>query len=312
MNTILKETTEEYLKGRRALGFKLYEHGLFLDQFIKFLDEQGKSIITKELAVKWAMLPTGCDPSLWATRYRVIRQFAFYCKAIEPKTELLPEGLFPYRYKRKQPYIYSKKQIVELLTAASGLESSKGFRALTISTFLGLLAVTGMRIGECLGLDCDDVNLKEGLLTIKKTKNGKARLLPLHSSTVKVLSNYAKKRDVILPIAKTSKFFVNEWGTKLTQWSVRWTFVRLSKQIGLRGPSDRLGPRIHDLRHTVAVRILQQWYRRGKDVEAYLPHLTTFLGHGHLRDTYWYITGVPELMQLAVKKMKSLKGDNVL
>jgi integrase len=310
--SILKKAAEEYLKGRRALGFKLYEHGLFLDQFIAFLEAQEKSVITKEFAVKWATLSKGCNPSRWTKKYGVIRQFALYYRAIDPRTEILPEGLFPYTYKRKQPYIYKKKQIIELINAAKGLESSKGLRALTVSTFIGLLAVTGMRIGECLGLDCEDVNLKEGLLTIRKTKNGKPRLLPLHISTVKVLRNYAKKRDAILPISKSPRFFVNELGTKLTQWSVRQTFVRLSHQIGLRRPSDRFGPRIHDLRHTVAVRILQEWYRKGKDVEAYLPHLTTFLGHGHLDDTYWYITGVPELMQLAVKKMYSLKGDRTL
>ena len=308
----LKEAAKEYLKGRRSLGFKLYEHGLFLDQFVNFLEARGESIITKELAIRWAMLPIGCNPSRWTTRYGIIRQFALYFKAIEPRTELLPEGLFPYRYKRKQPYIYSKRQIVELLNAAKKLESSKGLRALTIYTFLGLLAVTGMRIGECLGLNCGDVNLNEGLLTIRKTKNGKARLLPLHNSTVQVLRNYAKKRNSILPVAKSPRFFVNEWGTKLTQWSVRWTFVRMSHQIGLRGPSDRFGPRIHDLRHTFAVRVLQEWYRKEKDVEAYLPHLTTFLGHGHVHDTYWYITGVPELMRLSVKKMNSSEGNNVL
>ena len=306
--SILRKAIEEYLKGRRALGFKLYEHGLLLSQFADFLEAQGEFTITRELAIKWATLPNDCNPSHWTKRFGVIRKFALYFRAIDPRTELLPQGLFPYRYKRKQPYIYTKKQIVELIDAARGLNSSEGLRALTISTFLGLLAITGMRIGECLGLDCDDVNLKEGLLAIRKTKNGKTRLLPLHSSTVKELGNYAKKRDNILPIAKTSRFFVNEWGTKLTQWSVRWTFIRLSRQTGLRGPSDRFGPRIHDLRHTFAVRILQDWYRNGKEVEAYLPYLTTFLGHGHVHDTYWYITGVPELMQLAVKKMDSFKG----
>jgi len=308
----LRKSIEEYLKGHRSLGFKFYEHGLFLSQFVNFLEAKGSDVITKELAVEWATLPTSCNLSLWTVRYGVIQKFSQYYKAIDPQTELLPQGLFPYRYKRKRPYIYTRKQITELINAAKKLNSSKGLRALTNATFLGLLAVTGMRIGECLGLNCNDVNLEDGLLTIRNTKNGRPRLLPLHPSTVRVLRDYARQRDQILPSAKSPRFFVNEWGTKLTQWSVRWTFVRLSRQIGLRSSSDRFGPRIHDLRHTFAIRMLQSWYRKKKDVEAYLPYLTTFLGHGHVRDTYWYITGVPELMQLAVKRMASLKGNNTL
>ena len=308
----LRKSVEEYLKGRRSFGFKLYEHGLFLTQFVDFLEVKGSDVITKELAVEWATLPIGCNPSRWTGRYGVIQKFSQYYKVIDPRTELLPQGLFPYRYKRKSPYIYTKKEIIKLINAAKKLNSGKGLRALTNATFLGLLAVTGMRIGECLGLNCSDVNLKDGLLIIRSTKSGRPRLLPLHPSTVRVLRNYAQKRDSILPIAKSPRFFVNEWGTKLTQWSVRWTFIRLSRQIGLRNSSDRFGPRIHDLRHTFAVRMLQDWYRKKKDVEAHLPHLTTFLGHGHVRDTYWYITGVPELMQLAVKRMVSLKGNNTL
>jgi integrase len=119
-------------------------------------------------------------------------------------------------------------------------------------------------------------------------------------------------RYILLPCAKSPRFFVNECGTKLTQWSVRWSFVRISRQVGLRSPSDRFGPRIHDLRHTFAVRTLEDWYRKGKDVEKYLPYLTTYLGHGHVRDTYWYITGVPELMQLAIKRMTSIKGNSIV
>jgi integrase len=310
--SILRKYAEEYINGRRSLGFKLYEHGLFLTQFIDFLESKDTSIITKELVVQWATLPTDCNPSRWAKRYGVMREFANYYKAIDFRTEILPPGLFPYRYKRKRPYIYTEKQIIDLINAAKKLYSSKGLRALTNSTFLGLLAVTGMRIGECLGLDCKDVNLEEGLLTIRETKNGKQRLLPLHASTVTVLRNYAKHRNRILPIAKSTRFFVNEWGTKLTQWSVRWTFIRLSRQIGLRGASDRFGPRIHDLRHTAAVRMLQDWYRRGKDVEAYLPRLTAFLGHGHVGDTYWYITQTPELLRLVIKRMTLLPGDSIL
>jgi integrase/recombinase XerD len=159
--------------------------------------------------------------------------------------------------------------------------------------------VTGMRVKEAIGLDRDDVNLTEGILTVRDSKFGKSRFVPIHTSTQKVLQDYAILRDKIRPRLKSQAFFVSEDGARLTTWSVRWNFIKLSRQIGLRGPNDSHGPRLHDLRHRFAIQTLIAWYRAGMDIEQNMPKLSTYLGHRHVNDTYWYISAVPELLQLA-------------
>jgi len=215
----------------------------------------------------------------------------------------------PYRYSRKPPYVYTEEQVLALMEAAKKLPSKTGLRAFTYSTLFGLLAVTGMRITETLGLDCVDVDLREGVLNVRQTKLGKPRLIPLHPSTITALRRYARRRDRICLEAKSPSFFVAECGTRLTGCTVRWTFNRLSRQIGLRGASDRVGPRIHDFRHTFAVRLLQNWYQQNKDVEKRLPQLAMLLSHTHVNDTYWYLTATPDLLQAAAKRMASSRKE---
>jgi len=233
----------------------------------------------------------------------MVRQFARYRSATDPRTEIPPQGLLPHRYHRKPPYIYRDDEVVRLIQAAQQLPSPKGLRAATYSTLLGLLSVTGMRISEPIHLDCDDVDLAEGILTVRQTKFGKSRLVPVHPSTQKVLRHYACLRDRIFPRPVTPSFFVSERGTRLTDCTVRWTFVRLSHRIGLRGPSDRRGPRIHDLRHAWVIRTLRHCYGAGEDVERRLPAITTYIGHGHVTDTYWYFSATPDLLKLAAARL---------
>jgi integrase/recombinase XerD len=304
----LRKAVRQYINERAALGFKTYEHNNYISQFVNFMEDQEAAFITKKLALQWATLPNDCSVPHKAKRLGVIRQFTKYYAAIEPRTEVPPEGLLPYKYQRTQPYIYTKKQIVKLINAAKRIPSETGLRALTYSTFLGLLAVTGTRIGEAIYLEQKDVDLDEGMLQIRMAKLDRCRLVPLHPSTVKVLRRYVRQRDKIYPKAKTSSFFVSESGIRLTCWTVRWTFNKLSRQIGLRGPLDRSGPRIHDLRHTTVVNIVEDWYREGKNVEKLLPQLAMFIGHRHLNDTYWYMTATPELLKLAAKRAAFLKG----
>jgi integrase len=190
--------------------------------------------------------------------------------------------------------------------AAKKLPSPLGLRAATYATLFGLLAVTGMRVSEPVGLDRDDIDLNRGILTIRRTKFGKSRMLPLHASTLEALRRYGKLRDRLFP--RTRSFFVAEHGGRLTVWSVRSTFVALSRQIGLRGPQESYGPRLHDLRHRFAVKTLIRWYRAGVDVEQHLPELSTYLGHVHVADTYWYITAVPELLRLATLRLEEKGG----
>lgn len=193
---------------------------------------------------------------------------------------------------------------MRLIEAARQLPSPRGLRAVTYATLFGLLAVTGMRVSEPIALDRDDVDLARGILTVRRTKFGKSRIVPIHVSTLEELRHYAGLRDRMRPQAQVRSFFVSERGTRLTDSSVRWTFVCLSRQIGLRGPDDSRGPRLNDLRHGFAIETLLRWYRAGVDVEQHLPELSTYLGHVHVHDTYWYISAVPELLQLATLRLE--------
>jgi integrase len=221
---------------------------------------------------------------------------------LDARTEIPPQGLLPYRFRRKQPYLYTDEEITHLIKAAKKLSSPLGLRAATYSTLYELLAVTGMRVSEPVGLDHGDVDLSRGILTVRRTKFGKTRMVPLHASTREALRHYVKRRDRLFP--NTKSFFVSERGTRLTVWSAEKTFVLLSRQIGLRGPKDNYGPRLHDLRHRFAVQTLLRWYRTDIDVERHLPELSTYLGHVHVADTYWYISAVPELLELATLRLE--------
>jgi integrase len=304
-------TLEEYLTLRRALGFELKTVGRSLHQFVCFVEAQGAAFVTSELALRWATQPVKVLPVHWAQRLSMVRQFAQYCSAADPRTEIPPQGLLPARYVRQPPYLYSDDEIRHLLQAARQLPSTRGLRPQTYTTLFGLLAVSGMRLGEALAIDRHDVDLTQALITIRCAKGHKTRWVPIHRSTVRVLEQYTAWRDRLVPAPTTLSFFLCERGTRLSQWVVRSTFVQLSRQIGLRGPTDRHGPRLHDLRHTFALRTLLNWYRSGVDVERRLPELATYLGHVHVRDTYWYLSASPELLRLAMQRLESsTRGDN--
>ncbi len=285
----------EYLALRRALGFKLQTAEITLRQCVHCAEREGALWITTDLALRWATQPQGVQPAHWATRLGMVRGFAQYCRALDARTEVPPHGLLPYRYRRQPPYIYREQEIAHLLTAARQLPSATGLRPSTYTTLLGLLAVTGMRLSEALHLDRPDVEVTHGSLTIRQTKFGKTRCIPLHPSTREVLHQYARFRDQLWPRPSTLRFFLSERGTPLTVWSVQRTFVQLSRQIGLRDATARSGPRLHDLRHSFAVRTLLHWYRTGADVERRMPTLSAYLGHAHVNDTFWYLSATPEL-----------------
>ena len=213
-------------------------------------------------------------------------------------------GLLPFRPQRARPYLYSELEIQKLLAAALKLSPNQGLRPRTYHCLFGLLAVAGLRISEVLKLERPDVDLGEGILTIRQTKFGKTRLVPLHTSTRDVMADYARHRDRFLRNASGPCFFLNDHGRRLDDSTVRRTFYELSRQIGLRGPADHKGPRLHDFRHRFAVRTLVEWYRSNEDIERRLPVLSTFLGHGHVADTYWYISVEPELMGLATRRLE--------
>jgi integrase/recombinase XerD len=300
----LREAVEEYLAMRRSLGFKLRDMGYCLHHFVSFMEQEGAAIITAQLALRWAQQPQGVLPTHWATRLSFVRTFTRYWSATDPRTEIPPTGLLPYHPKRATPYIYSNEEIQEILKAASNLAPSTGLRPCTYYTLFGLMAVTGMRISEVTRLDREHVDLEKGLLTVRLTKFGKSRLIPLHPSTVERLTAYLSRRDLLHPRPSTGRFFLSNQGTPLTDCMVRWTFVKLSRQIGLRKAGDGFGPRLHDLRHRFAVTTLLHWYEIGADVEQRLPVLSTYLGHAHVTDTYWYLTAVPELLGLTKDRLE--------
>jgi integrase/recombinase XerD len=300
----LQTALDEYLAVRRALGAQLRHQGHLLQQFVEFATREGVAFITTALALRWATLPTDAQPTWWAHRLGVVRRFAEYVSAADPRTEVPPPGLLPYPYRRQPPYLYHDDEIRRLIDAARRLPGITGLRSHTYATLLALFAVTGMRTNEPLHLERDDVDLDHGILTVRQTKFGKSRYVPVHESTRQALERYAAHRDRLCPNPQCRRFFLAERGMPVTEWALRYTFVKLSRQTGLRGPADSHGPRLHDFRHRFAVETLKRWYRRGVDVEQRLPQLSTFLGHAHVTDTYWYLTAVPELLTLAARRLE--------
>jgi site-specific recombinase XerD len=304
----LRQALADYLALRRALGYKLIEDGNVLEQFLTFVEQAGAEHITTELAVRWVTRSPKASSAHQAHQLSRVRLFTEYLSGIDPQTHIPPRDLLPAHYQRRTPYIYSERQIHNLIAAAKQLTSATGLRAHTYATLLGLLAVTGLRIGEAIALDDDDVDLDEQVLLVRQSKFAKDRLVPIHESTARVLGEYAVMRRGCHPRAQSHAFFLAERGTRLIDCTVRQTFVLLCQRIGLRAADDHHGPRLHDLRHTFAVGTVQRWYRQGLDVDAQMPLLATFLGHGHVSDTYWYLSAVPQLMALAASRLQLSPG----
>lgn len=280
--------------------------------FVAFADHEGASYITVDLMLRWAE-GSKAQPATKAAWLATIRRFALWRSGSDPRTEVPPENLLSARYHRRPPYIYKDEEIERLVEAAAELPSRTGLRGLTYSTFFGLIAVTGMRMSEGLALDRDDIDLEEGVLTIRRAKFGKSRLVPVHSSTCRALRRYAEERDRILPRTTTPAFFLAEKGTRITNWSAGYNFAKISQRVGLRTPirgrRHGHGPRVHDLRHRFAVRTLIDWYRAGLEVEREIPKLATYLGHVHVNDTYWYLEAVPDLLLLATDRLMSRRRE---
>jgi integrase len=231
--------------------------------------------------------------------------FARHRSATDPRTQIPPAGLLPYRPKRAQPYLYSDKQIQELLGAALKLPGNGGLRPWTYYCLFGLLSVSGLRVGEAQNLELHDVDLKAGVLRIRGAKFGKSRLVPVHASTRTALADYIARRERMWATRAVSSYlFVSNWGNRLDGGDIRRTFYALSRQIGLRGASDSHGPRLHDMRHAFAAKTLLSWYRAGEDAQRRLPILSAYLGHVHWSDTYWYLSALPELMHEAMSRLE--------
>jgi len=290
---------EEYLRLRRQLGFKLRVPGILLPSFVRFARRRGASFITTKLALEWATQPPNIGQPQRANRLGMVRRFAEYLSAVDPRTEVPPQKLIPYQFRRRQPYLYTDEEVLQMMEEMRQLGPRGSLKGTTYATLVGLLAVTGMRVGEAIGLDRDDVDLNQAALTVRRAKGNKSRLVPLHPSTQQALERYAALRDRAFPEPVSRAFLVSESGARLLHCTVNRWFLSVCCHLGWRKPRHRDGPRLHDLRHYFAVRTLLGWYRSNADVEARLPELATYLGHVHVRDSYWYLTATPELLKLA-------------
>lgn len=298
------EWVEEYLAQRRSLGFRLQSDGELLLHFAKYVSGSAhQGPLNAELMLRWVRLPHKASPSYLIRRLATIRSFAKYLATYEPKTEIPPRSMLGVVYRRPEPYIYSEQEIIDLLRGCGNLTPRKGLRPRTYRTIFALLAVTGLRISEALKLHRNDVDLTQGVLTIRETKFRKSRLAPVHDTTRQALHRYADQRDKYFQTSRAETFFVSEKGGSLPYSTVRGVFRGLRQQLGWEY-HNRRSPRIQDLRHSFACRRILLWYEQGVDVDQFMPILSTYLGHAKVTDTYWYLTGTPELLAVTAERFE--------
>ena len=310
MNT-LRQAVADYLRMRRALGFKLIDAGKGLCDFVTFMQQRRAPYITQALALAWAQQPSKARPTRWAQRLCFVRGFARHRSATDPRTQIPPPGLLPFRPKRARPYLYSDQEIEQLLRATLNMPlsarhcKSSALLPWVYYCLFGLLSVSGLRLCEARNLELQDVDLKAAVLTIRGTKFGKTRLVPLHASTCAVLATYiARRKRHWARRAVSSYLFVSSRGNRLDGGQIHRAFYASSRQIGLRSASDSRGPRLHDMRHRFATNTLVRWYKSEQDPERRLPILCAYLGHVHVADTQWYLDGTPQLMREAIGRLE--------
>jgi integrase len=302
--TTLEQQAADYLQIRRALGFKLERAEKLLAQYLAYLDTTGQDRVTVENALEWARLPAaGASGSWWAQRLSVVRCLATYLHALDPEHEIPPADVLPRRIRRAVPYLYTEQEIWALMAATDRLRGH--LRRASYRTLIGLLAVTGMRVGEAIRLDRPDLDVGAGVVTVRDSKFGKSRELPLHPTTVTALHEYLRIRDAHQHADVSDALLISAAGTRLMYCNVHTTFRQLRTDAGLTARSSSCRPRVHDLRHRFAVQTLLDWYRDGVDVPPRLPLLSTYLGHTHPRHTFWYLQAAPELMAIAGQRLEA-------
>jgi len=301
----LADAAHDYVALRRAVGFKLAGVDRILADFARYLDDRGSDTVTVALALAWAGETAGTERGV-ARRLGLVRGFARYLQAQSPGHEVPPSRLFASgRGPRRVPHLYSAADIAALLHVARTLEPPHW--AATVETVLGLLAVTGMRIGEVLALDLGDIDWEEGVLVVWLGKFNKSRLVPLAPSTLGALDTYVSARRTLGIRVPTAAVFLARGGQRRLSYNAfAKAFRAIRAEVGLSGGPRT--PRIHDLRHSFAVQTLLDWYREGVDVGAHLPRLSTYLGHVSPAATYWYLSGAPELMALAAERLEPGAG----
>ena len=301
-----RQALADYLRIRRALGYKLERAGKLLPQFVDYLEQIGAEAVTSEQALAWATLPVGGSGRWWAFRLSMVRGFAAYLHSLDPVHQVPPADLLPRRSRRTTPYLYPDEEIAALLAAAGILRSR--LRVATYRTLIGLLAVTGLRVGEAIRLDRGDLDTEHELLVVRDSKFGKSREVPLHPSTMRALRDYLRLRGRLHPSPSAPALFISPAGTRLLYCNVHATFRQLRRRAGLQPRSASCRPRIHDLRHTFAIRTLLDGYHNDGDVQPRLSLLATYLGHVNPDSTYWYLSAAPELLALAGQRLERHLG----
>lgn len=306
MMSDLSAAVESYLAMRRGLGFKLVDAGSLLPDFVGYLHHHGAEHVSTELALGWATLPVNTSPVWWRQRLCTVRGFAEYLRNIDPDTEVPPRELLPARQQRVAPYLYSAADIEALMAAARSLNPP--LRATTYETIIGLLSVTGLRLGEALGLNREDIDEDQLLLIVRHAKGG-GRKVPLHETTVQALQHYFDGVDRHFPEPASPSVFVSIRGTRMNKDSIHATFPHLIDMAGLTGRGQRPRPRPHDLRHSMAVRQLIDWHQQGVDIDARIPLLSAVLGHSDPASTYWYLQAAPELFAIVGARLEEFLGE---
>ena len=300
----LQQSLTDYLSLRRSLGFKLHSDGIALVSFVAFMEKNRVEYITTELAICWATkMTSSSNTGYWGSRLCIVRGFANYLRSFDSRTEIPPAGLFRSG-QRPMPYLFTDIELRRLVIAAGQLHNTDPFLKLSLSCLFGLLSVTGLRIGEALNLIEDNIDLESGLLTITGAKFGKTRLIPIHATTQEILIQYQNARQEQLGRPSMDYWFINQCGKRLGYDCIRYHFHKLLKQLKIYDKAGHPRPRLHDLRHYFAVSTLTRWYHQGVNVDSQLPVLSAFLGHVETRDTYWYISACPNLMNAAKARLE--------
>lgn len=309
--TSISARLSEYLDHRRRFGADMTSVGFVLKPFAAFADAEGAEWITTELFLRWKETFGSAGPNAWGTRFPVVRSFASWLHGIDDRHEVPPKGLIPWRGARPRPWIYSEAEIERIVVTAAALPSRSGLRGATFSTLFGLIAVTGLRIGEALGLDDRDVDAGDATLSVRHGKNGRSRVIPVTRCVVAKLQAYQQFRDHVVAHAGSGALFQAESGRRTKVGNAERNFAKVGQAIGLRQPSPGKGrgPRIHDLRHTMATLTVLDWFRQGRDVDAEMYKLSAYLGHAGPSGTWWDIEAVPELLALASERGLRTLGD---
>ncbi|WP_327249030.1 tyrosine-type recombinase/integrase [Streptomyces sp. NBC_01320] len=280
------------------------EAAWLLPDFVAFLEDRGQSTVTIAAALAWVKSREGeVVTTVSPRRVTAVRGFTRHLSGIDPDTEVPPLGLLPYRQRWRQPFLYSDADIAAVMAAAETLGPPP--RSATYRTLIGLLAVAGLRVGEAINLDRDDIDWSEGVLRIRESKFGKSRLVPLQPTTINALREFDALRDEVVPQPKDPAFFISRTARRLLYAVASPTFRQLvdAARVGIDAPHP---PRLHDLRHTFAIRTLLTWYRTGTNVQAKIPSLSTYLGHREPASTYWYLSAAPELLALAAARREGI------